>query len=731
MAKDAYTTFIKNFGKSIAYSSLEVLKSASPNLTEIGSQAMEEAQALRDTLAEARTKNPMQIRTMDLSKIQKDVKGVIDSTIEDLRTGNLSAPREMDLDDFLGDDEDFGLDEATENESPESVAKGASLEAKVSVASANMLNATIAESSRSSITAQANVARAMIRSSQNLTLTQTKHLGAAIQQTNAHLAQINQNLVSIINFMNQNQSVVNQATLKFMDQGQAYMKAHMAILQPPKKKQSGNNQLNFMTGNSFNLSDYIKYVKSNIKNNDAISSMQAMGSMAGMAGNMMSSFGLKNTVRPTQMAMNALMGMIIPKNIQRAIKNVDALLPSAITAGLANLGDIGERDYGIKGSIAKVLGVSSKRLKTVNLGDYNKGAVPWDGTSKKALEEVIPTLLGLIEAHTRTLDPGGSQDAKIYDYNRGVFTTVNKASADLKNKGTEMKWDAMKGIRGLLDAKDQDGQLVMGYAQRKEVLKVLDKYFQEATVDARLQNPDADDRALREIQKDLQKDLLALKVDPAQVRMYSFQFASAVGQYVNSVRMWAPDMSQTYRQALALTADTDAFGNAKFDSKFYGSFADETERMKAQRKKQEEIDNRARQMSKDLKGITDRFSRDDGGETGYSLPKRLLKQLLLLPSTGVFGSSETTKLLFSHWLMQSVVLRITINMLPLSKVETKMLQRWSRQRVLQKVCAQLSRTNSTITSVGLICTFPLQMSNVSCWRMDLSLKTISLSVLMV
>ena len=444
-------SWLANFGKSIGYSAKDVLTEVAPNTTKITEDAADEIYKLRDFMSDYRAKGKQVDRALNFTELQKQANDIIEGTINDIKTGNFATPKDDFGDLFGSDDLDFDSSDYTtsedQNESGVEVRKlnlstDAKATAKVSLEGSNRIAETLERSSKAQMMAQVNTAKAIMNTTNNIGMIAVNKLGASLTETNKRLDQINTNLVNIVKFMNDNQSKVNQAHLDYLKSAHAFMKVQMEMYKPSKKKGKTPAMDAFLAGGSFDLPSYLSVVKENYENSSSLAQLQIMLGMGSMMGNMMGAVGGPGSMfRPTQILMNTAMKRLIPKKIQKAITKVDALLPQALMGGLSTLSDM-RNEGGLKGIIGEIFGAGARRQNSFQLAKYNKGAVPWDGKSKRALEVVIPHYLALIESHTSNIKKTKSgHEADYYDYDTGTFKTKKQIRESLRTRTS----DAFRG----------------------------------------------------------------------------------------------------------------------------------------------------------------------------------------------------------------------------------------------------------------------------------------------
>lgn len=600
---NSVASWLANFGKSIGYSAKDVLTEVAPNTTKITEDAADEIYKLRDFMSDYRAKGKQVDRALNFTELQKQANDIIEGTINDIKTGNFATPKDDFGDLFGSDDLDFDSSDYTtsedQNESGVEVRKlnlstDAKATAKVSLEGSNRIAETLERSSKAQMMAQVNTAKAIMNTTNNIGMIAVNKLGASLTETNKRLDQINTNLVNIVKFMNENQSKVNQAHLDYLKSAHAFMKVQMEMYKPSKKKSKTPAMDAFLAGGSFDLPSYISVVKENYQNSSSLSELQMMLGMGSMMGNLMGGMGgPKSMVRPTQMLMNAAMKKLIPKKIQKAITKVDDLLPQALMGGLSTLSDM-RNESGIKGMLGQLLGAGARKQDSFQLGKYYKGAVPWDGKSKRALEVVIPHYLAMIEANTSNIPKRrGSKEPVFYDYDAGTFKDKKQIREGLRARTSDAFRGASAESNSFFESKFQDDE-----ALQDEAKKIMWKHLQpmiygEKTLEG--------EKNLTQAARAYGKELEKLGLNPFEISQLVIYFKGTV----TKLRQYMMQMELTESESeLFNRRETNQFGFIKggFSPEDLGTSYTATDLSR----KQERDKKKAEEAAEETKRLMDR-----------------------------------------------------------------------------------------------------------------------------
>lgn len=623
-------SWLGNFGKSIGYSAKDILAEAAPNTSKIVEDASDEIYKFRDFMSDYKSKGKVVDKYLNFTELQKQANDIITGTISDIKTGNFAAPKDSFDDMFGGDDFDFGSDDYTDAEDQDeegaevrklNLSTDAKATAKATIQGNTMIAETLEKASKAQMMAQVNTAKAIMNTTNNIGMIAVNKLGASLTETNRRLDQINANLVEMLKFMNENQSKVNQAQLDYLNSAKEYMKIQLNMLDPKRKKVKKSAKDDFLAGGEFNLPSYIGVVKENLKNNSSVSQIQAMLGMGSMMGGMMGSMGgAGSMIRPTQMLMNMAMRKFIPKKVQKAITKADDLIPKALMGGLSTLSDMRD-NVGIRGLIGSIFGAGARQQKSFRLGNYEKGAVPWDGKSKRALEVVIPHYLALIESHTSNIPKRkGGTGPSFYDYDTGTFKSKEAIRDRLKERTSDAFRGASYDSTSFFEEKFSEDPDMQDNAKQ-----LMWKHLQPMVFgDRKLEGEENVTKAAKAYAKDLEK----LGLNPAEISKLVIYFKGSVTKLRQYMMQFQLTESE---QELFNERETDGFGFIKggFKASDLGTNYSKTDVYRKQQRDKAKAD----QAEEELKEILERAK-------GTILPtdkekNRLGQNLRYLASEGI------------------------------------------------------------------------------------------------
>ena len=444
--------YLKNVMKSVAYAASDVAISYTPSLNEFKDANKEFTTATYAALRNPKQFVRKQVEAIQESKIYKALDYGAKNLVEDLRTGNFynKARKERDevalsgLDTNWDDLSEFGIDNDWESKLDSSDSKNTEVTAgdmkiveavegsNAALASATV-NAVISSSDNEIKAGKTNTA--MIYT-QNERLFGGLHkdisvLGNTMQQMynlqSASLQNIDKNMS---NFFTQESklSAERNAILKEMLELQRNVYKSASDKEKEKQKASTRIRWGDISSNGIpNLSEYFKAVKKNI--NNELSSYLPAG--FGEDSNMLATF----MTSPLEGVMKYIVDGIIPSTVKVAAKEFNGTISGVFGNIIGELGNArSKNEGGLLGTLAKFLGVSTSVNRNIDTSRYEKGPVPFDGITRKAIIDVIPTHLRRIEAAIT-----GRQE-EMFDYKAGRWVKVN----DLQKQYNDIKKNAIK-----------------------------------------------------------------------------------------------------------------------------------------------------------------------------------------------------------------------------------------------------------------------------------------------
>ena len=237
----------------------------------------------------------------------------------------------------------------------------------------------------------------------------TNIMSAQLGTVNTKLDSINANLVNLIEYQNENTTTYYEKNLEMMNS----MLKSMNNLDAMSRGKSARDLKNFDVRSGFNIKEYVERVKKGIKNSTMVSGAGMITSMTNMAKENPDIMSMGELIGNGIAAVASLIPGIGPK--MQTITNLDKRAFKYINEALYKIGDKLSNNL-----IASVFGLDSlgnqrRRVYGIDMSNYMKEQLPWNGKAQKALTEVIPELLTSIDAGIN------NSDKRYFDYDQGYF----------------------------------------------------------------------------------------------------------------------------------------------------------------------------------------------------------------------------------------------------------------------------------------------------------------------
>lgn len=456
------TNYLKNITKSVAYATADVVKQdLMPNVDSFASSNKE---FMVNTYSAVRNPKASAKKTINAFKESKYYTAIdygARNLFEDLRTGNLYNKERYERDESKfsawGDFDDlseFDIDDDTDNNSSNTITDGDKLVVE-SIENTSRTSASITAKAISSATQYSvNNSRLNI----GILFEQNERLFAGLHKdistSNALLDSMHKIVGSTLPNIDKNMADYfsknidlnkeRNAMLKEMLEMQRnlYKSASDREREAASKKSSKVTWSDISDSNgNLDLGAYVESLKNGVKEWTDL-----FTSATDMMGDLRASF-----ISPGEHIVKGIVRKAIPKMVKDASKELDKTINKSFATAMARLsnkkasGDI----MSPIGLISQFLGLDTSITK-VNSGKYYKGAVPFDGITRKSIIDVIPTYL-------RRIDAGiNGREELIYNYDTGKWVThaiVKKDFNDIKKRTIDSYTsDLMKNMGGGINA---------------------------------------------------------------------------------------------------------------------------------------------------------------------------------------------------------------------------------------------------------------------------------------
>ena len=492
------TSYLKNMSKSIVYATTDISEKLIPEIKDFNETNEEILKSMYAVAAHPKKTIEISKKTITQSQIYKDINKGIEYAIEDIKTGNfynkersermadeaganLAFGGDGDFGDDFGDfnfDDDFNFDaDDSEDSGSSSITQGDLVVAdsvnKSANLSAQLISTTVAKTSKSIV--QSSIANT------NLLMSQNMQLMAGVRTS---IAGVHASVNSILTFATENLKPHMDSQAEYMTKTQELMVENNAILKEmlemqrniykaeTEKSKSGDQFSDVFSGNTIDLQEYFKAITKNIKNLDKTGSLDMI--MSEMGGQTMLSQMLSN---PLGTITAGLIKSFMPASLAKSIASFNKSLGGIFPALIAKMNRWRDKEDGtIFEWIGRIFGLNLDTKESIDVSKYNKGAVPFDGVTRKAIIDVIPEHLSKIES----LLTGQSQ--RVYDYQSGKWTSI----AQIKKDKEQMYENNAKNA---FSAYDDDQKRFLEQVKKSKVLdanemKSLEKDFLKMKVES-------------------------------------------------------------------------------------------------------------------------------------------------------------------------------------------------------------------------------------------------------
>lgn len=465
--------YAKNVGKSVAFASINSVKGNMPGMKDFLDENNEIFRDIYGSAKNYRETLKKMDRNIRNSNIYKAIEYGAKNMIEDAKTGNFYTDRTYDnAESILGIDDDMDFEyEVSSNDTSVSSSKYLSDSFDRAIGAA-AIGTTTAVAQGTDMIIRSTKASTTLISSQIEKSTATLHsgLGAVYNSVN----NINQFLNGPMMAHLENSRTYYDNSLRIMQEQQAMMREMLEMQRNLYKAQSASSRVSKIDqsmdyNGNVNLRGYAKTVKGNISDLMDSYGLNMFGKDSGV------NIPMMIAAAPFKLMLDTLADSLMPKNIKRNLNNFDKALSSVfsqfITKMNKNKNNAGASD--LMYLLGNIFGIDIERKDKINTSNYNKGAVPFDGITRKTIIEVIPGYLARIEAALT------GQKERHYDPHRGTWRSIDDISTSFKAEKMRAIQSANRDItndlydyRSRLSKKDAE-------ALDKSVAKMMTKIFED------------------------------------------------------------------------------------------------------------------------------------------------------------------------------------------------------------------------------------------------------------
>lgn len=436
------TSYVKNVGRSIAYSGVDYLKGTNENIADFLETNEDVFKTVYASVTDMRRTARRAKIAIKKSKIYEAADAGWKAVKEDLKTGNFYNKKRddelgmkamgSDFADFSFDD-DFNFDDI-DNFGDESISVAESAEDARVQKQTNQLLDGFAAAVGKSAQAQAQVTAssiAYLADIQRASALQTYTQMQRIQEISAEgFKGIHTGITKMQDALNvhiENSRTFFESTSKVLQESNAMMKEFLEMQRnlydeerrKPKYRESAMRNIT-TSGGLPDFAEWGKQIQKNLKNIGGGMGDMLLGNGMGEDANML----LAMVGSPLKFIPNAIIKGIVPNQVRKSMKRLDrtsGALFSNLIGRMANSRK--SYDDGLFGLFSKIFGVDIDEKTYMDPSVYHKGPMPFDGITRRSIIEVIPAYLRRIESAVT------GNGERIYDFKSGKwrnYTEVKK-----------------------------------------------------------------------------------------------------------------------------------------------------------------------------------------------------------------------------------------------------------------------------------------------------------------
>ena len=470
MALGKVTSYLRNLGKSVIYSTHDEIAKIAPATIEYADTNAKLAKNVVYAIRDFRGTLNRTKEYIKSTKVYEAADVAFANSLDSIKTGafyskereNKSAEKYggdmFKMDDFDADfgDLDKALDFGDDKSSEDNLNDGdkALIAATEGSAKANAEVVANAVIKGAKATAEVSKANAGILFAQNERL--FGRLTSGVSAVQAEISNINKFNVEAMGKHLENSTKFYDTVTKLSQERNAMLKEllemererYKALQQAEQQKDKKNKRLTFSdlvsSSGAVNFTDYFKEVGKN-----------ARTMLDEMGGGMFNMFGEGSNglamlaANPLSFIPAMISRSLIGPKLKRAAEKFDSTISGVFGTLMARMTAF-KKDTGDKSTlfnaIGRLFGLQDKDKTTLDTGKYNKGPVPFDGVTKKAIVEVIPALLAKIESAIT------GRDEKVFDYESGKWTTGSSILKNLKERKKSSVRNATGDVRTFINS---------------------------------------------------------------------------------------------------------------------------------------------------------------------------------------------------------------------------------------------------------------------------------------
>ena len=429
----AVQKYIKNMAKSVTYTASDVLSTKFEYVKDFKNENQEVFKEVYSSVKDYRTTFARVKKTITNNKVMDAARVGYDSIMYSITTGDFYAKnKESEVIEKYGgniladldiDDDDFNWDNEDLSTGDKVVATAIKKNSKIGTALTVEAIATTGK-------AQMDVSKenTMLLYTQNERL--LNKLDGGFTNIMSFLKQNGEQTAKVQNQMNENlnkfMTNVDNNVTKLTKQMDELLEMQRNMYNPSKKDEKKRIGYDDIIGRNgvINIKEYMKNVKKQGFNTLNDMSGGALSMLFGDAiegSNLLANFAST----PFRAVMTTAVNKALGKKFDKAASELNTTLEGLVPSIIAKLNAASKKeDSGIMGFLGKIFGIKDGSKESINTNAYNKGAIPFDGITKRAITDVIPYYL-----RKMTSILTGEQEM-VYDFSTGKWTSMRAVKAN-------------------------------------------------------------------------------------------------------------------------------------------------------------------------------------------------------------------------------------------------------------------------------------------------------------
>lgn len=434
------TQYVRNLGKSVTYSTVDYFKGTMEDTSDFIETNQELFKDIYHAAKDYRRTMRAVDRNIRTSKVYEAGQGLKKSLFESIRTGKFyDAKRQAeyelqaagDMGKMDGFDDEWGSSNEFDIQMDDQAFDQSNEGKSSSIISGAIQDATSAQAGI--IARSTDYLAETQKASTKLLFAQGEKMYATVNNglanTQALISRVNMFLEGPLTTHMENSTKFYQETTNKMNEITAMIKESLEMQRNLyKKEQESYKQSQFSeVGTNPDLREYAKAVKKNFMEFLGPEAQMLLGDDMGDGSNMFMAL----VANPLKFIPDFLVRSIVPVTIKKSLESLDKSFTGLFANMIARFNnwakDTSDAPEFLK-QIGRIFGLKMDNKTSMNTGKYQKGAIPFDGVTKKAITEVIPGYLARIESALT------SSTERIFDYNNGKWTDIKSIERDYKTR---------------------------------------------------------------------------------------------------------------------------------------------------------------------------------------------------------------------------------------------------------------------------------------------------------